>query len=221
MNAPPTARVPDRTHRLIPSRFPPIQAFASVSTPEDLAAVMELEGWTNDRLVEQRLARLPKEEWIFGAPNASVIMASFLHAAPAGLRFTSPGLGAWYASLAVNTAIAEVVHHLRREMAFASIAEMHVQYRTYEATLAGDYADIRGTAAGRSDLYDKTNYARSQVFGESVRVSTNAGILYDSVRHAGGVNAVCFRPRKVHEILQTTHYELTVRMTGKIIVRTL
>jgi hypothetical protein len=40
---------------------------------------MELEGWTNDRLVPERLARLNKSEWVYGIPNASVVMASFLH----------------------------------------------------------------------------------------------------------------------------------------------
>lgn len=221
MDTLPTTRVPGRTYRLVPSRFPPIQAFESVSRPADLAAVMELEGWTNDRLVAQRLARLPRKDWVAGVANASVIMASFLHAAPAGLRFTSPDLGAWYASLAVNTAIAEVVHHLRREMALASMAEVHAQYRTYEATLAGDFVDIRATAAEHPELYDKASYVGSQPFGETIRASASAGILYDSVRHAGGVNAVSFRPRNIRDVLQTAHYELTVRAAGKIIVRPL
>ena len=33
---------------------------------------MELEGWTNDRLVLERVARLNKADWVFGVPNASV-----------------------------------------------------------------------------------------------------------------------------------------------------
>jgi hypothetical protein len=32
---------------------------------------MELEGWTNDRLVEERLARLPRDHWVHGSPNAA------------------------------------------------------------------------------------------------------------------------------------------------------
>ncbi len=97
--------------RLIPSRFPPIGAFDTVATPADLAAVMELEGWTNDRLVLHRLRRLPEAEWVFGRANASVIMAAYLHASPVGGRFNGPELGAWYASAALKTAVAEVGHH--------------------------------------------------------------------------------------------------------------
>ena len=36
-----------------------------------------------------RLQRLAPEEWAFGRPNASVIMASFLHPAATGARFFS------------------------------------------------------------------------------------------------------------------------------------
>jgi hypothetical protein len=58
-----TAAVADPTFRLIPSRYPPIAAFETVSSSDDLAGAMELEGWTNDRLVEERLARLPRDDW--------------------------------------------------------------------------------------------------------------------------------------------------------------
>jgi len=50
-----TAVVDGPTYRLIPSRYPPISAFESVASEDDLEAVMELEGWTNDRLVLERV----------------------------------------------------------------------------------------------------------------------------------------------------------------------
>lgn len=50
------------TCRLIPSAYPPSPAFAEAASAEDLMAVMELEGWTNDRLVRERLSRLPPAE---------------------------------------------------------------------------------------------------------------------------------------------------------------
>ena len=88
------AAAPDRTHRLIPSRFPPINTFETVSRPEDLERVLELEGWTNDRLVASRLKRLLASEWVYGRTNASVVMAAFLHGSPQGTRFAGPELGA-------------------------------------------------------------------------------------------------------------------------------
>lgn len=73
---------PQPSFRLIPSQFPPIGLFDTVSRAADLYAVMELAGWTNDRLVAERIARLPRDEWVFGRANSSIVMAAFLHAAP-------------------------------------------------------------------------------------------------------------------------------------------
>jgi len=108
------AAAPQPSYRLIPSKFPPVGLFDTVATAADLEAVMELAGWTNDRLVAERIDRLPRDEWVYGVPNASVVMAAFLHVAPGGMRFNGPDLGAWYAAGDIRTAAAEVGHHLRR-----------------------------------------------------------------------------------------------------------
>lgn len=216
-----TIAAPDPTFRLIPSRFPPIGAFQTVSSRDDLVSVMELEGWTNDRLVKERLERLSSDEWVYGSPNASIVMASFLHAAPAGLRFNGPVLGAWYASEVINTAIVEVSHHLRREAHSSGMPEMRGQYRTYTATLDGAYENIRGLqATARAALYAVDDYSTSQQFGEEIR-HTGDGIVYDSVRHVGGVNVVAYRPRKILNVTQRDHFELTVPLEGRIVVRRL
>jgi hypothetical protein len=209
------------TWRLIPSRFPPIAAFDTVATVDDLEAVMELEGWTNDRLVAERVARLPQAEWVYGAPNASVVMASFLHAAPYGLRFTTADLGGWYAAFDRRTAIAEVAHHLRREAINMRVSSLTLQYRTYSAELAGQYHDIRGQLATRPDVYNPNSYTASQAFGQKIRSEGGDGILYDSVRHVGGTNVVAFRPRNVRNVVMGTHYEVMVPVKGKVVARSL
>ena len=217
----PTATVPAPTWRLIPSRFPPVGMFDSVTTADDLEAVMELEGWTNDRLVAERVARLPREQWVYGVPNSSVVMASFLHVAETGTRFNGGQLGAWYAGLALNTSVAEVAHHLRREAIFRRLPEMRIQYRSYTARLAGDYTDIRNMQAARPELYAANDYSASQTFGESIRKAGGSGIVYDSLRHQGGTNAAAFHPRNILDVTQAAHYEITAPVTGKVIARTL
>jgi RES domain-containing protein len=209
------------TYRLIPSRYPPLSAFDSVTSADDLEAVMELEGWTNDRLVLERLARLNKTEWVFGTPNASVVMASFLHGGPNGLRFTSPDLNGWYASLAKRTAIAEVAHHLRREAFNMRVRSLTIQYRTYTAKLVGTYQDIRGLATTRPEHYKVDDYSGSQSFGEVIRASGGDGIIYDSVRHVGGTNVVALRPKNIRDVVMGTHFEITVPVSGKVIARIL
>ncbi|MGH6947771.1 MAG: RES family NAD+ phosphorylase [Kiloniellales bacterium] len=217
----PTAAVTGRTYRLIPSRFPPISAFEDVASADDLEAVMELEGWTNDRLVAERLARLPRNQWVYGTPNASIVMASFLHAADLGMRFNSGQLGAWYAGKKIKTSIAEVAHHLRREALFRRRAELRLQYRTYVARLAGRYLDLRGLASERPEVYASDDYTASQAFGEKVRAEGGAGIVYDSLRHRGGTNVVAYRPRNVLDVAVGSHFEVTAPVIGKVVARTL
>jgi len=209
------AEAPRPSYRLIPSQFPPIGLFETVARAADLEAVMELVGWTNDRLVADRIQRLPEDEWVYGVPNASIVMAAFLHVAPGGMRFNGADLGAWYAADHLKTAAAEVGHHLRRETVARGVATMVRTYRSYSAILIGDYLDIRGEQALRRDVYDGTSYAASQVLGEEVRSSGGAGILYDSVRLRGGVNIAAHRPRNIRDVAQADHFEITVFATDR------
>jgi len=204
------ASAPRPSYRLIPSQFPPIGLFDTVANSADLEAVMELAGWTNDRLVVERIRRLPRNEWIYGVPNASIVMAAFLHVAPGGMHFNGPELGAWNAADDIRTAAAEAGHHLRRGTVARSITLMSRRYRAYMSTLLGDYVDISGQQKARPELYAHNSYEASQNFGENVRASDGAGILYDSLRRRGGLNVVSHRPRNITEIVQADHFEITV-----------
>ncbi|MGR9432676.1 RES family NAD+ phosphorylase [Rhizobium leguminosarum] len=209
------AQAPRPSYRLIPSQFPPIGLFETVTRVADLEAVMELVGWTNDRLVADRIQRLPEDQWVYGVANASIVMAAFLHVAPGGMRFNGPDLGAWYAADDLRTAAVEVGHHLRREALARGVATMARTYRSYSANLIGGYLDIRGEERLRPNVYDGTSYAASQVLGEEVRSSGGAGILYDSVRLKGGVAIVAHRPRNIRDVVQADHFEITVSATDR------
>ena len=197
------ATAPDRTHRLIPSRFPPVDTFETVTRPGDLEAVLELEGWTNDRLVASRLKRLPRSEW---GPRAG--LRQHRHGrvpctgAPQGTRFAGPDLGAWYAASAFVTAVTEVAKRdPQGDRPQRPSAEDRGSARTTLARLDGFFVDIRGT---RPDLHDPdpASYPVAQAFGRSVRAGPHAGIAYDSVRHSGGTNWVAYRPTRVLDVLQ-------------------
>ena len=206
-----TTPAPQPSFRLIPSRFPPIGLFDTVATAADLPAVMELVGWTNDRLVAERLSRLPREQWVYGRPNASIVMAAFLHAPAEGGRFSGRDLGAWYAAATLVTAIAEVAHHLRRELAARNIPAVQRTFRSYVARLDGAYCDIRGEQAARPGAYAVDSHAASQAFGEAIRRSGGFGVVWDSVRHVGGTCVVAFQPRAVQDVAQGDHLRIGVR----------
>ena len=203
---------PQPSHRLIPSRFPPIGLFDTVHSSSDPKPVMELAGWTNDRLVRARISRLPQDQWVFGRPNSSIIMAAFLHAAPEGGRFNGPDLGAWYASASIVTAIAEVGHHLRREALARGLEGTRRTFRSYSARLEGQYRDICGS---EPELHAADSHAAGQAFGESLRAAGEDGVLYDSVRHRSGTNACAYRPANVLDVLQAEHFEVEVTVAEK------
>ncbi|MBV9112432.1 MAG: RES family NAD+ phosphorylase [Hyphomicrobiales bacterium] len=211
------AAAPLPAFRLIPSQFPPIGLFDSVSMAADLAAVMELVGWTNDRFVADRIARLPRSEWAYGRPNSSIVMGAFLHVPPGGMRFNGAELGAWYAADDLRTSAAEVGHHLRRETLARALPSMSRRYRAYSATLLGEYLDIRGQQLARADIYASDRYDASQMLGEKMRASGGAGILYDSLRRRHGQNVAAHRPLNITEIVQTDHFEITVSVAIRTI----
>lgn len=204
------ARVPapQPSHRLIPSQFPPIGLFDTVARAADLEAVMELAGWTNDRLVTERLARLAPSDWVYGRANASIVMAAFLHAAPDGGRFNGPDLGAWYASARIETAIAEVAHHLRRETFARRQQQAMRRFRAYSARLEGRFCDI--TKIAPDGVMASEHYGDGQTFGESLRQAGEDGIVYPSLRHHGGTNVVAYRPGNVLDVVQAGHFEITI-----------
>ena len=209
------APAPDPVVRLIPSQYPPIGLFDTVSTAADVAAAMELAGWTNDRLVADRIRRLPRAQWVYGRPNASIVMASFLHVAPGGMRFSGPDLGAWYASASMITAAAEVGHHMRREAAVRAEASMSRYFRAYNATPLGNFLDLRGRQGEVSEVYASESYAAGQALGERMRAGGKAGIVYDSLRHAGGTNVVTYQPRQVTAVVQADHYEISIEVASR------
>ncbi len=173
MNPPPfRAHIREATHRLIASRYPTVGVFDDLTTDKDeLVTAFLLESVTNDRLavLSRRLSLLPPEEIVQG-PGASLVMAAFLHADPAGGRFTDGRLGAWYASLDVATAIAETVHHSTRRLRLSTGAfPSNIQMRQLIARIDSDLVDIRGQQAGRPDLYDRDDYSASQAFGLDLR----------------------------------------------------
>ena len=134
--------------------------------------------------------------------------------APWRRRVSGPDLGAWYASDRIETAIAEVAHHLRREaLARAAKPGGQAALPGLSAPPAGRYRDIRGRRAGL--LRSATDYGASQAFGEALRAAGEDGVLYDSLRHRGGVAICAYRPSKVLDVVQAEHFEVSVSVGDK------
>jgi hypothetical protein len=207
--APPLRRVRvGTTHRLIPSRFPATGILDTIAAPGDLAAIIELEGWTNDRLLAElgMIALIPESEWVVGKPNASVIMAAFCHPSKDGCRFTDRASGAWYAAFSLATAHAEAAYHRRREFEEVGRTPMPVRMREYRAAFDARFHDVR--PAGRFPrLHLPNDYRPSQRFAGHLRRRGSEGMVYESVRDPGNDCLVAFRAKLVLRVRQGHHFE--------------
>lgn len=222
MTAWPRAPVSGCSHRLIASRWPTTGVFDDLTADEEeLRIAFILEGLTDDSLAPavRHLALLPPGEIV----PSTLIMSAFLHADPAGGRFTEERLEAWYASLAVETAIAETLYHHHRRLALSAGGfPQTIQMRQLIAEINTELIDIRGMQITRPDLYHLTDYSASQEFGTSLRwrdgIIAENGLVYDSVRHAGGTNVCLYRPSLVGRPSQSDYFEYRWDARGQVTV---
>ena len=87
--------------------------------------------------------------------------------------------------------------------------------------MAGTDADLRGLHTTWPALYRPDDDTPSRTFGTRLRHTPLTGIAYTRLRDPTGTNLTTLHPRAVQNVTQATHLELTVRPTGKIIVRAL
>jgi hypothetical protein len=194
------------THRLIPSRYPPIGLLDAVAAPEDLPLLIVLAGWTDDQVTAELgvLRTIPEEEWVVGRPYSAVVMNAFCHPRLGGGRFNNELRGAWYAAFDLATAHAEIVFHRTAELLEIGVLDARIEMRLYLADFAAVFHDLRG---GFAECHDPHSYAASQLLARELLDQGSNGILYDSVRRAGGECIGCFRPRLVGDVRAAEHYE--------------
>lgn len=172
---------------------------------EDLA---ELESATNGRLraEEAGLPGLDPRELVFGRAGYTFINAAFTHTRPGGNRFNDENRGAWYCAFAAETAIGEVSYHLTRELEAIGRFDNVTDYAELLADFIGSFHDLRGVdPADEPALRVNPNqaYPRGQALARRLRVEADSiGLIYPSVRHAGGTCLVAFRPDLIQNLRQ-------------------
>jgi RES domain-containing protein len=216
MRLPPLTTLDQRdTHRLVPSRYSPrgesvLTRIADAGDDAHLAAIFELDGATNDRLLAERglLPGIGPEELVFAVPLATVINAAFCHANPLGSRFAGADRGAWYAGFAIETSHAEVAFHKSVELAEIGWPDESITYDDYQADFAGDFHDLRDTA-GWNGCLAPDSYLASQTLAAHLLEAGSLGVVYPSVRHDGGTCLACFRPALVGRVRRTGTWRFT------------
>lgn len=181
----------NKTYRLVPSRYPPIDLFERIADPADWELIAHLEGLTNDRLRDEigDISIVPISERLAG-PGASPIMAAFTHIGFPS-RFTDGTFGVYFASNSLQGALWEVLHHRARFMLRTAEPKTQFDLRTYLGRLAAELHDIRG---GFPEAHAPDSYVHSQTLGKKLRGMHSNGITFDSVRCASAENIAVFRP---------------------------
>jgi hypothetical protein len=205
------------THRLVPSRHAAESVLVRIADDDEhLQAIFELDAATNDRLIaeHQRFPGIGLDELVAGVPFAHVVNATFAHPHPLGARFNGPDRGAWYAAFAVETSQAEVAFHKGVELAeIAWTAEESVTYDDYLADFSAGFHDLR-RAAGFKACLNPRSYVASQALAERLLEAHALGVVYPSVRHAGGTCVACFRPAVVANVRRDRTYRFTWTALG-------
>jgi len=179
----------------------------------ELALLAEIEGATSSRLIaeERGKAGLSAAELVHGVPHARFINASFAYAKPREpMRFSPADRGAWYAALAAETCLAEVGFHLTRALADAGDFHAVVEYGEMLASMAGLFVDLRQAPAHASlDPDPAVGYPAGNAVAAAARAAGHNGIIYPSVRHAGGTCIAALWPNVVQSVVPGAMYRLT------------
>jgi RES domain-containing protein len=201
------------THRLVPSRYRAPESVLTriADTDADLHAIFDLEQATNDRLLaeHQRVPDIGPHELVFAVPLFHVINAAFCHAHPLGARFNGPDRGAWYAAFELRTSQAEVAFHRSVELAETDWrGEEVANYDDYLADFSGEFHDLRRDRRFAASL-KADSYRSSQALAQHLLDRGSLGVVYPSVRRAGGTCLACFRPAVVSNVRRDGQYAFT------------
>ncbi|MGE4431030.1 MAG: RES family NAD+ phosphorylase [Sphingobium sp.] len=187
--------------RIIRSLYPPIDLFEDIADPADWPLLLSAEQKTNPRLMETigALDLVPMERRV-GGPGATWLMAPFTHVSPDRPgRFSDGRHGVLYAGDRFEVALFETIHHHQLFMARTrEPAGWTSQFREILLDVRANLHDLRpaaaaGVAAGGAAL-DPDDYGPGQRMAAVLRAAGGDGVVYPSVRHAGGECVALFYP---------------------------
>ena len=196
--------------RIIRSLYPPIDLFEDIADPADWPLLISAEQKTNPRLMETigTLDLVPADRRV-GGPGASFLMASFTHvSADRPTRFSAGAYGVLYVGDRFEVALLETVYHHGRFMArTGEAAGWTSQFREIVLEVSAELHDLRIDAAAHAAALDPDDYAAAQAMGARLRADGSEGIVYPSVRCAGGECAGLFYPDLAASPVQGRHLD--------------
>jgi hypothetical protein len=170
---------------------------------DDAGALAEIEGATSNRLLAERRGAegISRDELLHGVPYASFVNAAFAYWKPREMNRFNMGRGAWYAALDVDTCKREVAYHMAEFLARSGNLKGVVEYAEMFASMAGEFVDLRQMPGHPClDPDPAVGYPIGNAVADSARAQGLNGIIYPSVRRAGGTCIAALRPHAVQSV---------------------
>jgi hypothetical protein len=136
-------------------------------------------------------------------------MSPFTHVtADRPSRFGRGRFGVLYAAQEFETALLETIHHHARFMAATNEpAGWTSQFREIILDVVGRLHDLRGGHPDFAALLDPHDYSEAQTLGGRLHASASEGIVYPSIRRAGGECVGLFYPDLASNPAQGRHLD--------------
>lgn len=196
--------------RIIRSAFPPIDLFEDIADPADWPLLISAEQKSNPRLMENigAIDLVPPARRVAG-PGATWLMAPFTHLSrDRPSRFSAGDHGVLYAGNSFEVALFETIHHHAQFMKrTAEPAGWTSQFRETRLRIGARLHDIRADFPERPALLDPDNYAEANRFAARLREKGSDGLVYPSVRYAGGECVGLFYPDCASNPVQARHID--------------
>ena len=197
----PGSDVDEPVYRIILSRYPQIDLFERVSSPQDWEVLYAVESLTNPRLRDEvgDIRLVAPDDRVYG-DGASWIMATFTHPPVDGRggRFNRD-FGIYYCAADEAVAIAESSFHrarfLRESRIEQTTQDMRVLHAQLGATILHDLRPLTGHA-----IYHPDDYGEAQQIGYTLRDAKSYGVHYQSVRADGECYGV-MRPKALSDAI--------------------
>jgi len=197
----PVSEVNEPVYRIILARYPQIDLFERVSSPQDWEVLYAVESLTNPRLRDEvgDIRLVPAEDRVYG-DGASWIMAAFTHPPVDGRggRFNRD-FGMYYCAAEEAVAIAESSCNRARFLRESRIDKTTQEMRVVRAQLGpATLHDVRQLIGAA--IYDPDDYGEAQTLGHALRAAHSNGIHYQSVRSKGECYGV-MRPKVLSDAI--------------------
>ncbi|PSU58639.1 hypothetical protein CTM75_16630 [Photobacterium phosphoreum] len=204
------SRLMMKGHRLINTKYPTINLFDDVASPEEFEMLYAIQAITNPRLRDEvgNISLIETSEIPFHCERGrSYAVAPFTHINPNGGRFNDGYFGALYIALSEETAALEVKYH--QEKYWSNIEGLEYDRFVFRNLIVSyDLQSCYEVTHKDSEILNINSYVASQQLARELKKDNYQAIKYPSVRSESGICWALFTPKPVYDVVQSNLLEM-------------